>query len=379
MKVQIKHTNLARALAIVGRMVRQRATLPVLSNILIASDKGRLKLAATDLESAVSVWIGAKIDEEGAITLPARTLTDYIASASDESIELSGRGSDILIKSERYKATIKGIAAEEFPIIAQVKSENSVFVGASDLKTAILSTAVAAATDETRPVLAGLLFRIKGEQVKIVATDSYRLAEATIKSSKAAEPLEFIIPARTAAELGRILPASAQAESASSADGSADGSQVEITVGDNQAEFKFADVQFLSRQIEGAFPDYEQIIPKEFVYQFEVSKASFNEAIRAAAVIARDAGNNIKLACLQNSIVISAMAAQVGDAEASLQVGSSGEPLTIAFNAKYILDALSILSDETLNFAFSGALSASLISSKGDSGFRYVIMPLRSE
>ncbi|MDH4358330.1 MAG: DNA polymerase III subunit beta [Candidatus Berkelbacteria bacterium] len=365
MKVSILRENIARGLNIVGRMIRQRATLPVLSNIMLATDKGRLKLVSTDLESAITCWIGAKIDEEGAITIPARTIIDYLASSTDESIRLDARGADIHIISTHHQATIKGIEAEEFPVIPEVKGGVALKLKSSEIKRAILSTSIAAALDETRPVLAGIYFKGRANTLYIVATDSYRLSEYKIEVGKSQKTLDVIIPSRTALELARVLPD--------------DDSEVAFSVGENQAEFRIKDVNFLSRQIEGAFPDYEQIIPKEFVYRFESSKQELSEAIKSASVFARDAGNSLKLDASSGQVVVSAAAAQVGDAKAKLAVESSGSSLTVAFNAKYIMDAVTAIEAETISFELSGALSPGLIYSKANPQYRYVIMPLRSE
>lgn len=365
MKISCKRENLISGLNIVGRMVKTRATLPVLSNIMIATDKGRLKLVSTDLEAAITHWIGAKIDEEGAITLPARTLIDYVTSVQDDTIELASEGSDVSISSAHYNSTIKGLSAEEFPIIAKVSGDSIIKMSSNILKRAIFSVAPAAALDETRPVLAGVLICAKATKMHVVATDSYRLAEQKIDIAKIEKPLEIIIPQRCAAELARVLPQ--------------DESEVSLHVGENQAEFRFGDIEFQSRQIEGTFPDYEQIIPKEFVYEFDVKKADMEEAIRTASIFSRDAGNNIKLAGGTNELVITSASGQIGDSEARVKVISKGSPLTISFNARYILDALSVAEGEGVHFAFAGELTAGLLTSPDDLGFRYIVMPLRNE
>lgn len=374
MKSQVKRSNLAYALNIVGRMIKQRATLPILSNIMVSTDKGRLKIASTDLESAVITWIGAKVDEEGAVTIPARTLIDYISATSFEVVDVDVKGTDIWLKSNQNKAMIKGMGIEEFPIIPQVKSSNWIKVSAGMIKNAIMATSIAAALDETRPVLAGIYFKARGSELKAIATDSYRLAEYKMPIEKLAAPLDFIIPARVANELSRVLPSGENEEKESESD-----PKVEIAVGENQAEFKFDDIIFLSRQIEGSFPDYEQIIPKEFVYEFRASKDELAEALRSASVFARESGNNIKLTCTEGSVVVSAASAQVGDTEATLRVESSGTPLTVAYNAKYILDAINVVTSQEIKIAFSGALNPGLITGVGNDSYRYVIMPLRSE
>lgn len=363
MKIQCKRENLLKGLNIVSRMVKTRATLPVLSNIMLATDQGRIKLIATDLEAAISTWVGGKVDEEGAITIPARTLVEYITTTSDDAITIESQESDIRIKSSHYNATIKGISAEEFPIIPKVQGDPMIKIKASVLKQAILSVSPAAAMDEMRPVLAGILLRSVEDKLKMVATDSYRLAEYTI-NSKVGEKIDIVLPQRTINELARVLPS--------------DESMIEVLIGDNQAEFRFTDINFVSRQIEGAFPEYEQIIPKSFVYEFTASKNELSEAIKSANIFARESGNNLKLETKENEVAISAATAALGEAVASLKVDSKGDSLSVAFNSKYILDALGVLGDN-VTFKFAGALNPGLICSKDMSEFVYIIMPLRTD
>lgn len=365
MKLTLKREKFTRGLLTASKLVKQRATLPVLSNIMLMTDKGRLKIAATDLESAVVTWVGAKIDEEGAVTVPAKTIVDYITNATDETVDLYSEGSDLNIKGARHHADIKGIAIEEFPIIPKISGGINLKVKSKELKSAIFTTAVAAAFDETRPVLAGILFRVNNEQLIVVATDSYRLAEYKIKAQSSLKKGEFIIPQRTAAEVARLLPA--------------DDSEVEITSGDNQVLFKFDDIEFSSRQIEGSFPDYEQIIPKEFVFQSEMDKNELLEAIKTANVFARESGSNVKMSMTEGGISISAIAAQVGKSETSVSATTSGKPLEVAFNAKFIMDALNAMEGERVKFNFSGPLNPGLILPFDSDNFKYVVMPLRNE
>lgn len=365
MKITIKREKLSGGLLMVGKLVKQRATLPVLSNILINTDKGRVRLAATDLESSVVTWVGAKVDEEGAVTIPAKTIIDYITNMTDETVELYSEGSDLNIKGSRNHADIKGIAVEEFPIIPEVKGGIAVKALSGDLKRAIFITAIAAAFDETRPVLAGVLFRVADKDLTLVATDSYRLAEAKIKIAKSSDKGDFIIPQRTALEVARLLPA--------------DKTEVEICAGENQVQFKFGEIEFTSRQIEGAFPDYEQIIPKKFEFEAELDKGELLEGIKTANVFARESGSNVKMSATEGSVAISAIANQVGKAENQVSATTSGTPLTVAFNARFILDALNAIESERVKFNFAGALSPGLILPFDSDDFKYVVMPLRNE
>lgn len=366
MKITCKRENLLKGLNIVSRMVKQRATLPVLGNILLSSDGGRLKLSVTDLEAAIVTWVGAKIDEEGAITLPARTLLDYVSTSSDEVISLTAQNSDVALKSDRNRATIKGILAEEFPIIPSVDSKEKLVVSSKTLKNAIFATSICAAPDETRPVLSGILFRVRADKLFVVATDSYRLSECKIDIKSA--PKEFadvIIPQRVAVELARVL--------------SDEEKDVELSVGENQSQFICDDIVFLSRQIEGSFPDYEQIIPKEFIYEFDTDKSDAVEAIKLANVFARDIGGNIKMIGQENKVEIVSASSQTGDTNTFLEVSSTGKPLTVAFNARYVMDALNAVAGPRVTFSFAGELNPGQIVDKTDPAFKYIIMPLRGE
>ena len=365
MKLTCKRENLLKGLVIVSKIVKARATLPVLSNIMLMSDKGRLKLAATDLESAIVTWVGAKIDEEGSVTIPAKTIVDYISNATDDNLELFGEGSDLSIKGKRHNAEIKGISSEEFPIISQIDSGMSIKMPTKDLKEAIFTTGIASAFDETRPVLAGILFKVEKEKMIMVATDSYRLAERTIKPTSISGAGEFIIPQRTAMDVARLLPHSDD--------------EIEIISGENQVVFKFAEIEFTSRQIEGAFPDYEQIIPKQFVFESEIEKSQLLDAIKTVNVFARESGSNIKVDLSDGAIDISAIASQLGKSQTKVTADTSGQGLSIAFNAKFILDILNVLEAERISFNFSGPLNPGLITVAGDDSFKYVVMPLRNE
>ena len=296
--------------------------------------------------------------------MPARTLLDYISTIADDTLELVSEGSDISVKGVRQHVTIKGISAEEFPIIPQVTTDKKIVMKSQVLKNGIMSVIVAAALDETRPVLSGLLFRVVGEDLLIVATDSYRLAEKRIELGATAE-LDVVIPQRTIGELSRILPT--------------DDTEVEITAGENQVQFKFAETEFLSRQIDGAFPDYEQIIPKEFVHESIMTRGEFTQAIKMANIFARESGGNIKVSASESGLVISAISSQTGDAESHVPASTKGSPLTVAFNAKYILDALNVITGSEVIFALSGPLNPGMIFDKEDGSFKYIVMPLRNE
>lgn len=367
MKVSCTQENLTRGLNIVGRLVGTRATLPVLNNILIKTQSGRLTLAATDLEIGISTWIGAKVDKDGAVTCPARLLSEYTTTNTDKNISIELKDTTLHLDSEHFKANIKGIDASEFPLIPEVKEGETVEIGGEDLKNGIMKTAFASALDETRPVLAGVCLKIGNGKMKMVATDSYRLAEKTINLlSKDNKEKNIIVPQRTMVEIGRLLDESVD--------------KVTMKVGENQVHFKLGPTEVISRLVEGSFPDYEQIIPTNIKTKIEVNTAAFLNAIKMASFFAREAANNIKLSLKKpKGLKISAVSPQLGDNVSELEAGLSGDEIEIAFNAKFVLDVLQIVDSEKISLQLAGPLSAGIIKPLKDPNYLYIIMPLRME
>lgn len=367
MKVSCTQENLNRGLGIVAHMVGTRTTLPVLNNILLKTEKGRLKLAATDLEIGISTWIGAKVERDGAVTCPARLIAEFVSTNTDKTINLELKDATLKLTSAHFRANIKGIEAGEFPLIPEVKGGISLEVGGQDLKDAILTTVFACAIDETRPVLAGVYVVVGGGKLKFVATDSYRLAEKTLNLlSKGASNASFIVPARTMAEIGRLIDESLE--------------KVIINIGENQVEFKLGPTEVVSRLIEGSFPDYEQIIPQVVKTKLELNTAAFSNAIKMASFFARESANNIKIAIKKpKTIQVLAVSPQMGDNVSDLEADFSGEEIEIAFNAKFILDCLAMVGTEKVNLELAGPLAPGVIKPARDKNYLYIIMPLRME
>ena len=367
MKVSCTQENLSRGLGIVSHMVGTRTTLPVLNNILLKTEKGRLKLAATDLEIGISTWIGGKVLKEGAVTCPARLISEFTTTNTDKTINLELKDATLNLVSEHFKANIKGIEASEFPLIPEVKGGAVLEVGAQDLKDTIIKTVFACAIDETRPVLAGVYVMVAGGKIKMVATDSYRLAEKTLNLlSKGASSTNFIVPARTMAEIARLIDESIE--------------KVIIKVGENQVEFKLGPTEIVSRLIEGSFPDYEQIIPTNIKTKLELPTSNFANAIKMASFFARESANNVKINIKKpKSIQVSAVSPQIGDNTSDLEGSFTGDELEIAFNAKFVLDCLQVINIDKVDLELAGPLAPGLIRPTKDKNYLYIIMPLRME
>jgi DNA polymerase-3 subunit beta len=367
--------NLAKGLATVGRAVAARSTLPVLSNILIETDDSRLKLSATNLEMGISCWIGARVEEPGAVTVPARLLSDFVNSLPHEqvSLELDDRTQTLTVHADRFKADIKGIDATDFPILPTVDQGTRLTLDPEILREMIGQVTIAAATDESRPILQGVLTTMDSDlgRMTLAAADGFRLS---VRDADLDAPLDgsvtVIVPARALNELGRI---------------SADEDkpiEVAITDGRNQIMFSMSDVHLVSQLLDGSFPDYEKIIPDGFATRAVVNTKALHEAVKVAGYFARDAANIVHLILRPGTetepgvVVVTAQAAEVGENETELEAAIEGEPIEIAFNAKYLLDILSAVGSDQIVIELGTASSPGVFRPVDATEFTHVIMPM---
>ena len=373
MKVSCLQENLAKGLSIVGRAVATRSTLPVLSNVMLATDGARLKLSATNLEIGIVCWIGAKVEEDGSITVPARLLTDFVNSLPPERIdmELTVRTQTLNLKCARFEANIKGIDAQEFPLIPTAGEDSKISLDPSMLRQMIDQVVFAAATDESRPILTGVLARFQGEQLTLAAADGFRLSVRTTHLPEpVSEPVTVIVPARALAELSRI---SAEQEQPI---------EITITPARNQALFHMANVDLVSQLIEGNFPDYNQIIPKSYTTHTVVSTSDFLKAAKTANIFARDAANIVRVEIVPGGelapgrVTLTAASAEVGDNVGEIDAVVEGEEIEIAFNAKYLIDVLSVVDAAQVALETTIASSPGVIKPVGSEDFTHVIMPM---
>jgi DNA polymerase-3 subunit beta len=372
MKFSCLQDNLAKGLSLVSRAVAARSTLPVLGNILLATDNGRLKLAATNLELSVTCWIGAKIEDEGAITLPAKTLVDLVNTLPPDTVtlSLSTRTQAVNLQCGRIKASIKGIDAQEFPSIPPADLDRAIQLNVDDLREMIGAVIFAAATDEARPILTGVLARLEGTRVVLAASDGFRVAERTAHLLQPApEPVTAIIPARALAELARVIHADEPV-------------YMDLPPGRGQAIFHHGNVEVVSQLIEGAFPAYQNIIPKGYKTRTVVSTDEFRKACKSSDIIAREAAHTTRLKVKPGEeltpghVTISASAAETGDNVADLDATIEGDPVEIAFNVKYIVDVLNIINTPNVALETSTATSPGVIRPVGRDDYVYVVMPM---
>jgi DNA polymerase-3 subunit beta len=369
LKLGLTQENLARSLASVGRVVSNRSSLPVLSNVLLATDGNRLRLSATNLEIGINYWIGSKVEEQGSLTVPARLFAEFISSLPHGNVELHANDSVLTVKSPHYESKINGITAEEFPLIPTVSTDPVLSLDAGLLKEALTQVVVAASADEARPVLAGVYLYTEDDLLYLVATDSYRLAEKRIKlSGDAPKAFSVIVPARTMQELVRLL-------------GEANG-DVEVYLDENQVMFRVADVELVSRLIEGQFPNYRQIIPNKATTSFEIETGEFARITKVASLFARESAGSIKLEIqAEGEVRIITSDTEVGGNTSSAECEVRGDDGEISLNARYLADALGVMKSSSVTFAISGKLNACVLAPAGEGAeddYLHIVMPLRT-
>ena len=372
MKVTSLQENLARGLQIAGRAVSTRGSLPILGNVLLRTENGRLKLTATNLEVGINVWVPAKVDDEGAITVPAKLFTDFVNSLPPGPTELSlnVRTKTVHLKSGQFEANFKGLDAEEFPTIPMSPDKPTTKLTKSTLRRMIGEVAFVATTDDSRPVLTGVLTTFEGDKATMAAADPYRLSVRTAPLlSKVEGKIEVIIPARSLQEVQRII------------DDSEDPVEIFITPNGSQVIFHTQEADLVSRVIEGQFPNYRQVIPTgKAATRITVQREDLLQATRLASLFARDSANMLRFQVdpsAQPPLVISATATEIGDQTAKVDATVDGQSTTIAFNSRFISDALSSITEPEIALELGGPLAPGVIKITGDDNYLHVVMPLR--
>ena len=373
MKVTVLQENLAHGLSIVSRAVSPRSTLPVLSNVLVATDEGRLRLSATNLELGITCWIGAKIEEEGSTTVPARTFVDLVGTLPQEQVSLSlaTATQTLNVRCGASNTDIKCIDAQEFPPLPVPEMEGAIALNVADFKDMISQVIFAASSDEARPVLMGVLVTVEKDTITMAAADGFRLSvrKGTL-SQPAAEPISAIIPARALGELARVA---------------ADGNETIMMVlprGRGQVVFRMKEVELVSQLIDGTFPDYQQIIPRAYKSRTILSTPALLKACKQAEIFAREGSNVARLDIKSagdlepGSVEISAQSEETGSNETVVAATIDGIGLLIAFNVKYLREVLEVVKSPNVALETSAANAPGCIRPVGDDNFLHVIMPM---
>ncbi|MBU80152.1 MAG: DNA polymerase III subunit beta [Dehalococcoidia bacterium] len=365
--------NLSRGLGVVGRAVATRATLPVTQNVLLTTDQSRLKLTATNLEIAISTWIGAQIDHEGSVTIPARLLTEFVNQLPDAKIEIDlvDTPKRVALKCALFKANMNGTDAEEFPPIPTVEDGTTITVPGDVLKGAIERVAFAAATEDSRPVLTGIKVEIAGNKLTLAAADGFRLGVETVElGAEAEEDMGFIVPARTMQEVQRLIG------------DRADDITVTVTEPASQVLFKFGDIEIVSQLVQGAFPDYAKLIPASAGTTATVQLQDFLQATRAASIFARDGSGIVRLIVTPGEdgelgkVTVASRAEEVGDNEVEFEATIDGDEAKVAFDGRYLLDVLGVLGSGDVTLETTTPSSPGVIRATDRDGYTHVVMPM---
>jgi DNA polymerase-3 subunit beta len=385
-KLTCKQQDLAKGLSIVGHAVSTRATLPILLNVRIAAEGDGVRLSATNLEIGITYRVSATVQEEGVITVPARLLTEFVGTLpqGDVTLALQQGGHSLKVSGKGSQATIRGMDATEFPAIPTGEGgESPIELDAGELRKMISHVAFAAATDDARPVFTGVLARVRDDRLTFAAADSFRLAVRTtglLASSRgrvATAAGDILIPARTLAELAKILPDEGTV-------------RMIVTPNRNQVLFSSNGLELVSNLLAGQFPTYEAILPKSSATTVTIETEGFRAAAKRAAIFARDSANVVRLKIISGeaggltpgAVTIEANAEEEGDTTSTMDAAVDGSGLEIIFNVKYLTDVLGVIDTPQTIVGLNTAQQPGVVRPVGEtddsSRYTYVIMPMHS-
>ena len=366
MELTVTQENFAKALSAVGRVASTKTQLPILSNILLRTDGNRLLVAATNLEIATTQYIGAKIVKPGAITVPARLITDFVSSLPKGTIELKIVGENIHIKSGKYQSIINGVIADDFPELPTINEKNSVTysINTEEFKQAVSQTIITTSSDATRPILTGVYWYSHEGWIYLAATDGYRLSERRLVETKS--EIAAIIPMQTLQEVLRTI--------------TDDPETIDILFDETQVRFRINEAEVISRLIDGNFPDYRQLIPAKSDIVAIMDKTEFSRVTKIAGLFARESGGSVTVTVdsEKQSVSLHSIASELGENTSELDAKVTGDGQT-TLNSRYLTEALGVVDATTISFSFSGKLSPIIIKSTAkDTNYYHVIMPLKS-
>lgn len=366
MELSVTQENLARALTAVGRVASNKTGLPILSNILLRTEGNRLLVAATNLEIASTYHIGAKVAKQGSVTIPARLASEFVSSLPKDTVNLSAKGAHMTISSGSYNSVIHGIEADEFPELPAIDETESVSytIAASDFKQAVNQTIITSSSDATRPVLTGVYWHSVDGSLYLAATDGYRLAERKLLATKS--QIAAIVPSSSLQEVLRTLSDVVD--------------EVEVLFDNTQVRFRVGEAEITSRLIDGNYPDYRQLIPKQSDTTITLNAEEITRIVKIAGLFARESGGSITITTSADTqeVSIHSIASELGENTSSAKavVTSDGQ---VTINSRYISEALGVIDGDMIEFRFSGKLSPTVLSvSEKKPDYIHIIMPLKS-
>jgi DNA polymerase-3 subunit beta len=363
MKLTVTQENLSRALATVSRVASSRGSLPILSNVLLRTSGNQLYIAATNLDIAMSETIGAKITKEGSITVPARLMQDYVSSLPSGTLTLKATDTKLEISTEHHNSSVNGAPADDFPVMPTIEKPSQLQLSGKDFKQALTQVLFAASNDEARPVLTGLYLHTTEGNLFAAATDSYRLAEKRVMSSKT--ELSLLIPAASLQEALRVMRD--------------ENDQVTIEYDEQQARISMANVELVTRLIEGNYPDYRKLLPKSYETTATTTRQELQEITKVSSLFAREAAGGVTVTIdeADKQISIRSIASQVGENNAVADAKVDGDAV-ITMNSRYILDALGAFDGDSISMHVNGKLDPCVLTDPENDDYLHVIMPVKS-
>ncbi len=366
MKFTCTQENLSKGLTLVSRAASRNVTLPILNNVLLVAEQNSIQLQTTNLELAVSVTIRGKIESPGRYTVQSRLLAEFMSFLEHENITLELTDAGLVVTSGHSHTTIKGLPADEFPVLPKVSDGQQFSLPANELQRMLEGVVFAAANDESRPEISGIYLQAQESRITVAATDSYRLAERHGKALSApTQPVAVILPSRTAQELLRNLPG--------------DATEVKISAGETQISFQLETTEIVSRLIEGRYPDYQNIVPKQFSTKITASRDALTSNIRAASLFCKPGIHDLTVRVDEGkkSLFLQAANTQVGEHESSMPAEYEGQPQEVVFNYRYLLDGLQSLHGEEITIELTDAQSPGVLRASGQADDLYLLMPIR--
>ncbi len=372
MKATINQGDLNKWLSVVSRVVPNRGQLPILANVLIEADKEGILLSATNLEIGLKVTAGGKINEEGALTIPAKSLGEFVQSLPAGNVTLATEGEKLKIEGGKLAATFTGISATEFPVISKLDEKKDGH-RAFKLKKQLIEdvagqVAYAAASDESRPVLTGVKFETSGDKLLITATDGFRLSRKIITAEEGSKNFEkgLILPSRTVVEMARIV-----------SEGKKDDVELGMAGESNQVVLSYEGIYLSSRILEGNFPDVDKIIPKTEKTEIVLDKEELMRAVKAVSIFARDSANVVRFKIEGEILSVEASSSQTGESRVEIEADKKGEDGQIAFNYRYVTDFLNSVNSERVVFKMNDSLAPGIFGVEKDTSLVHIIMPVR--
>ncbi len=368
MKFSILQENLSKGLQAVSKAIPTKAALPILSNVLLVAKDGRLKIAATNLETAISTYVPASIEKEGSLTVPAKLLREFVSNISSTTINAEQIGQFLVLKSEKTKSKLNGINPEDYPQLPEIPADTKyITIKPKDLDASASIVAFAAGTDSSRPVFTGVFLKYKDQKLIIAATDGFRLSEKSLNVEGDLPEFTTIIPAKTFLEVARLFS------------GASEDIKLILNENENLALFSCGETMVATRVLDGQYPDYNRIIPTDHVVTANVSSEEFLEAVRLTSIFSKEGNSTIRITLSPNDrhIKIISLAQEAGEHESIIESFVEGESLDIAFNSKYLLDFLNNVKTDQIKILASGNVTPCMLQSEKHEEFLHIIMPIQ--